>query len=72
MLLVQARVMLFAVGGHASTLAFENNDIPGVFSGRAAANLLRRRRLLVGDTPAVLGDGPQLLPLAQIFAAEGA
>ncbi|MGZ6162028.1 MAG: 2Fe-2S iron-sulfur cluster-binding protein, partial [Myxococcaceae bacterium] len=46
-LLIQARTMLFTVGGHASTLPFENNDIPGVFSGRAAADLLRRRRLLV-------------------------
>jgi sarcosine oxidase subunit alpha len=71
-LLVQARTMLFAVGGHASTLPFENNDIPGVFSGRAAADLLRRRRLLVGDAPVVLGEGPQLLPLARLFQAEGA
>jgi len=71
-LLVQARTMLFAVGGHASTVPFENNDIPGVFSGRAAADLLRRRRLLVGDAPVVLGEGPQLLPLARAFAAEGA
>lgn len=71
-LLVQARAMLFAVGGHASTLPFENNDIPGVFSGRAAADLLRRRRLLVGDEPVVLGDGPQLLPLVHLLATEGA
>src|SRR5215813_4112504 len=34
-LLVQARTILFALGGHASTLPFLNNDIPGVFSGRA-------------------------------------
>ena len=61
-LLVQARTMLFAVGGHASTVPFENNDIPGVFSGRAAADLLRRRRLLVGDAPVLLGQGPQLAP----------
>jgi sarcosine oxidase, subunit alpha len=71
-LLVQAREMLFAVGGHASTLPFENNDIPGVFSGRAAADLLRRRRMLVGDAPVVLGHGPQLLPLARMFRAESA
>jgi sarcosine oxidase subunit alpha len=71
-LLVQAREMLFAVGGHASTLPFENNDIPGVFSGRAAADLLRRRRMLVGDAPVVLGHGPQLLPLAKMFRVEGA
>jgi sarcosine oxidase subunit alpha len=71
-LLIQARDILFAVGGHASVLPFENNDIPGVFSGRAAADLLRRRRLLIGDAPALLGVGPQLGPLARLFQAEGA
>ena len=71
-LLVEAGSMLFALGGHASTVPFENNDIPGVFSGRAAADLLRRRRLLVGDAPVVLGEGPQLVALARAFEAEGA
>src|SRR5215469_5437002 len=71
-LLIQARAILFALGGHASMLPFENNDIPGVFSGRAAADLLRRRRLLVGDAPALLGEGPQLGALARLFQAEGA
>jgi len=71
-LLVQARDTLFAIGGHASILPFENNDIPGVFSGRAVADLLRRRRLLVGDAPVVVGHGPQLLPLAALLRAEGA
>ena len=71
-LLVQARDILFAVGGHASMVPFENNDIPGVFSGRAAADLLRRRRLLIGDAPALLGHGPQLAALERLFRAEGA
>ncbi len=71
-LLVQARDILFALGGHASLVPFENNDIPGVFSGRAASDLLRRRRLLIGDAPVILGEGPQLLPLARLFHSEGA
>jgi sarcosine oxidase subunit alpha len=71
-LLVQARAILFAIGGHASTLPFENNDIPGVFSGRAASDLLLRRRLLIGDAPLILGEGPQLLPLGRMFQLEGA
>jgi len=71
-LLIQARAILFAMGGHASMLPFENNDIPGVFSGRAAADLLRRRRLLIGDAPALVGEGPQLGALARLFQAEGA
>jgi sarcosine oxidase subunit alpha len=71
-LLIQARSILFVMGGHASMLPFENNDIPGVFSGRAAADLLRRRRLLVGDAPALVGEGPQVGALARLFQAEGA
>jgi sarcosine oxidase subunit alpha len=71
-LLVQARDILFTVGGHASMVPFENNDIPGVFSGRAAGDLLRRRRLLIGEAPALLGQGPQLAALARLFRAEGA
>ena len=71
-LLIQPRSTLFAMGGHASMLPFENNDIPGVFSGRAAADLLRRRRLLVGDAPALIGEGPQLGALGRLFRAEGA
>jgi sarcosine oxidase subunit alpha len=71
-LLIQARSILFALGGHASMLPFENNDIPGVFSGRAASDLLRRRRLRVGDAPALVGEGPQVAALARLFRAEGA
>ena len=71
-LLVQARAILFTVGGYASMLPFENSDIPGVFSGRAAADLLRRRRLLIGDAPAIIGEGPQLAALARMFRREGA
>ena len=70
--LVQARAILFALGGYAPTVPFENNDIPGVFSGRAASDLLLRRRLLIGDAPVILGEGSQLLPLARMFQAEGA
>ena len=71
-LLIQARSILFSVGGHASVLPFENNDIPGVFSGRAASDLLRRRRLLIGDAPVVIGEGAQLTALARMFRREGA
>lgn len=71
-LLIQGRDILFTLGGHASVLPFENNDIPGVFSGHAAADLVRRRRLLVGDAPVILGRGAQLAALARMFRSEGA
>jgi sarcosine oxidase subunit alpha len=72
LLFIKARSMLFALGGYASVLPFENNEIPGVFSGRAASDLLRRRELLVGEAPAIVGHGAQLLPLEQLFRAKGA
>jgi sarcosine oxidase subunit alpha len=72
LLFIKSRAVLFALGGYASVLPFENNEIPGVFSGRAASDLLRRRKLLVGEAPAIVGKGAQLLPLAQMFRAKGA
>jgi sarcosine oxidase subunit alpha len=72
LLFVKSRAVLFALGGYASVFPFENNEIPGVFSGRAASDLLRRRQLLVGEAPAIVGHGVQLLPLAQLFRASGA
>jgi sarcosine oxidase, subunit alpha len=72
LLFIKTRAMLFALGGYASVLPFENNDIPGVFSGRAASDLLRRRELLVGEAPIIVGHGAQLLPLARLFQAKGA
>src|SRR5262249_38572974 len=71
-LLIKSRAMVFALGGHATVWPFENNDIPGVFSGRAASDLLLRRRLLVGDAPALVGHGSQLTALQRAFEAEGA
>jgi sarcosine oxidase, subunit alpha len=72
LMLIKSRSVLFALGGHAGVLPFENNDIPGVFSGRAASDLLLRRRLLVGDAPALIGHGSQLTALQRMFEQEGA
>lgn len=72
LVLVKSRALLFTLGGHASVLPFENNDIPGVFSGRAASDLLLRRRLLVGDAPALVGRGSQLIALQRMFELAGA
>lgn len=72
LLLIKSRAVLFALGGHAGLLPFENNDIPGVFSGRAASDLLLRRRILIGDSPAVVGHGSQLTALQRALEGGGA
>ena len=72
LVLIKSKAMLFTLGGHAGVLPFENNDIPGVFSGRAASDLVLRRRLLVADSPALVGYGSQLAALQRMFEQEGA
>ncbi|HVE86040.1 MAG TPA: 2Fe-2S iron-sulfur cluster-binding protein, partial [Myxococcales bacterium] len=72
LLKVYAEQFLVAVGGHPPTLPFESNELPGVFSGRAASLMLLRHGLLVADHPAVVGRGPELHALAALFEARGA
>jgi sarcosine oxidase subunit alpha len=72
LVLVRAPRFLLALGGHAGLLPFEDNDLPGVLSGRAASDLVRRRGVLPGDAPAVVGHGPELPFLVQLLEASGA
>ncbi len=72
LLLVKAPRFLLALGGHAPLLPFEDNDLPGIFSGRAVSDLVRRRGVLVGETPAVVGHGPELPGLVKLLEAAGA
>jgi sarcosine oxidase subunit alpha len=72
LVLVDAPRFLLALGGHAPLLPFENNDLPGVFSGRAVSDLVRRRRVLPGDRPAVVGHGAELPALVKLLEEAGA
>jgi len=72
LVLVHAPRFLLCLGGHASLLPFEDNDLPGIFSGRAASDLLRRRGVLVGEAPAVVGHGPELPALVKLLLEAGA
>jgi sarcosine oxidase, subunit alpha len=72
LVLVSAPRFLLALGGHAPLLPFENNDLPGVFSGRAVTDLVRRRRVLPCESPAVLGQGAELAGLAALLEQAGA
>jgi sarcosine oxidase subunit alpha len=52
--LFEAKLAVIATGGHDTNLAFEGNDLPGIFSARAAGRLLGRgvvlgRRILVAS-----------------------
>src|SRR5262249_27761030 len=53
---VRPRALVLATGAHDGVLAFPGNDLPGVFSARAAA-LLARHGIAVGTKVALIGDG---------------
>ena len=72
LLKVYADRFLVAVGGHPPTLPFEDNELPGVFSGRAASLMIQRHGLLVAQEPALVGRGPELYALARLFEQHGA
>jgi sarcosine oxidase, subunit alpha len=48
--------LLVAMGSHPALPAFANNDLPGIYAGRAVARLLRRHGILVGKRIAVVGS----------------
>jgi sarcosine oxidase, subunit alpha len=54
--LCACRSVIVASGAHDAVEAFENNDLPGVFSARAAL-LALRRGVLVGERIALVGNG---------------
>jgi sarcosine oxidase subunit alpha len=53
---ISAECVLLATGSHAGAPPFENNDLPGVWSARAALRLLRDG-ILVGDKIVIAGSG---------------
>jgi sarcosine oxidase subunit alpha len=62
---------LIATGGHSALLPFENNDLPGVFFGRAIGYLVRRWGILPFEQAALVGAGPELHQLAGFLASLG-
>lgn len=55
-IVMKARALVFATGAHDGVLAVPNNDLPGVFSARALARLLRHGVAPKGKT-AIVGEG---------------
>lgn len=56
---VHPRVVVLAVGGHDYVALFEGNDLPGIFSARAALYALRLG-VLVGQNIVLVGGGAEL------------
>lgn len=55
-LVIQCRAVLLATGRHDASPTFPNNDLPGIFSARAAL-LAWQKDVLVGSRVAVVGAG---------------
>ncbi|WP_257446248.1 2Fe-2S iron-sulfur cluster-binding protein [Archangium lipolyticum] len=70
LLKVYAERFLLAPGGHPPLLPFENNDLPGVYAGRAAS-LLMRRYGVAPEVAALVGWGPELYALARLMEEHG-
>ena len=54
--LLRCRLVLVASGAHDASPSFGNNDLPGIFSARAALHLLRAG-ISLGKRVALVGDG---------------
>lgn len=67
---VYAERFLLAPGGHPVAVPFENNDLPGVYAGRAASLLLREYHV-APEVAALVGWGPELYALARLMEAHG-
>jgi sarcosine oxidase subunit alpha len=70
LLQIHADRFLLTPGGHPGLLPFENNDLPGVYAGRAAS-LLVREHGVAPETAALVGWGPELHALARLMEAHG-
>jgi sarcosine oxidase subunit alpha len=70
LLKVHADRFLLTPGGHPALIPFENNDLPGVYAGRAASMLLREHDV-APEKAALVGWGSELYALAQLLEARG-
>lgn len=70
LLKVYAERFLLTPGGHPPMVPFENNDLPGVYAGRAASLLLRRHDV-APEVAALVGWGQELYALATLLEQRG-
>ncbi|XXF74939.1 2Fe-2S iron-sulfur cluster-binding protein [Myxococcaceae bacterium GXIMD 01537] len=70
LLKVYAERFLLAPGGHPPLVPFENNDLPGVYAGRAASLLLREHGV-APEAAALVGWGAEMYALARLLESHG-
>lgn len=63
--------LLLANGGTPTLLEFPNNDLPGIFAGRAVSRMIRESGVLPGERIAVVGEPDEARSLAKLIAANG-
>jgi len=72
LLVVQPRAVVVAAGSAEPLPPFGNNDLPGVFAGRALARLITVEGVLPGRRAVVAGEGPEASALADLLRKAGA
>jgi sarcosine oxidase, subunit alpha len=63
--------LLLTNGGQPTLLAFPNNDLPGVYSGRAVSRMIRAYGVVPGERIAVVGEPDEARSLAKLIVAHG-
>ncbi len=63
--------LLLTNGGQPTLLTFPNNDLPGIFAGRAVSRMIRQHGVVPGERIAVVGDPDEARSLAKLIVANG-
>lgn len=71
LLVVKPKALVVAAGAAEPLPPFGNNDLPGVFAGRALARMITQNHVLPGTAAVVAGEGPELEALASLLRAHG-
>jgi sarcosine oxidase subunit alpha len=63
--------LLLTNGGQPTLLTFPNNDLPGIFAGRAVSRMIRQHGVVPGERIAVVGEPDEARSLAKLIVASG-
>lgn len=71
LLVIRPKATVVAAGASEPLAPFPNNDLPGVYAGRALARMITRDRYLPGTRAVVAGEGPEREALAALLRGNG-